>query len=107
MDLWFGRKIDAGYSLIEMTVTMAIASLVMSLAVPSFTNATVKAKVADLKMNVRVLQNIVTGYGTEHNGDVPTSRAQIVSSPTYKTLKNPFKPKETGLGICGSMNGIT
>ncbi|MBV8063571.1 MAG: type II secretion system protein, partial [Nevskia sp.] len=84
------RSAQAGFTLIELLSVIVIMVLLMAAISPSLGNFTVKAKLASTKVNCRVVQSVITGYSTDHNGDIPTSRAQYYSSPTFQNLYNPF-----------------
>ena len=94
-----------GFTVIEMMFAAVIMALLIVAISSSVGNFTVKAKLASTKMNCRVVQNVITGYSTEHHGDYPTSRAQYRSSPTYQQLSNPFDETQKGIGKWGSNVG--
>ena len=101
------RREQAGFTVIEMLFAAIIMGLLVAIVSSSVGDFTIKAKLASTKMNCRVVQSVVVGYTTEHHGDVPTSRAQYVSSPTYQSLSNPFSMTQKGIGSWNNAEGTS
>ena len=101
------RGNQAGFTLIEMLCAVIIIGLLITAISSSVGNFTLKAKLASVKMNCRVVQSVVVGYTTDHTGNVPTSRAQYVSSATFQNLTNPFDTAQQGLGSWNDSLGVS
>src|SRR5205085_1879161 len=96
-----------GFTVLELMTVVVIIVLLITALSPAIGGVTIKAKLASTKMNVRVVQNILTGFSTDHNGEIPTSRAQYVSSATYQTLGNPYNMNQKGIGTWGNSLGAS
>ena len=101
------RRQQAGFTVIEMMCAAIVVGLLVLTVSSTVGDFTVKAKLASTKMNCRVVQSVIVGYSTDRHGDVPTSRAQYVSSPTYQSLQNPFNVTQRGIGKWGSSLGTS
>jgi type II secretion system protein G len=61
-----------GFTLIEMLVVIALIGILASIAVPNFLKAKDKAKEAETKANLHVIQVALERYATDHRGSYPT-----------------------------------
>lgn len=68
MNLTYNRH---GFTLIEMLVVIAMIGILMAIAVPNYLRAKDKAKEAETKANLHVIQVAVERYATDHMGQYP------------------------------------
>lgn len=61
----------AGFSLIELLITMAVISILAGIAVPRLRGAIVKAEAADVLGNMDVVKVAVINYQSDHNAWPP------------------------------------
>ena len=60
-----------GFTLIEMLVVIAMIGILASIALPNFLKAKDKAKEAEVKANLHVIQAALERYATDHVGEYP------------------------------------
>ncbi len=73
------RNRPTGYTLLELMIVVAIASILVTLAVPSFQRSAVKAREATLKQNLANMRTV----GDQHSADqgfYPQSREALVEA---------------------------
>ncbi|NLD62141.1 prepilin-type N-terminal cleavage/methylation domain-containing protein [Candidatus Sumerlaeota bacterium] len=83
-------NITDGFTLIELLVVVAIISILSSIAVPNFLEAQVRAKVARVKSDQRVIANAVEAYRVDNN-NVPLRR-DMDGFGTPSAVAWPFPP---------------
>jgi type II secretion system protein G len=62
---------NKGFTLIEMLVVITIIGILASIAVPNYMKAKNKAKEAECKSNLHVIQTALERYATDHDGNYP------------------------------------
>lgn len=62
---------DAGFTLIELMLVVAIVALLAAIAIPKFANMIVKAKEASVKANLGALRSALTIYYSDNEGLYP------------------------------------
>ena len=63
-----------GFSLIELTIVIAILGVIAAIAVPRYTAATQGAKLAALKASLDAIRTAIDLYAAEHNGRLPNRK---------------------------------
>jgi len=62
---------NKGFTLIEMLVVITIIGILASIAVPNYMKAKNKAKEAECKSNLHVIQTALERYAVDHDGNFP------------------------------------
>ena len=62
---------NKGFTLVEMLVVITIIGILASIAVPNYMKAKNKAKEAECKSNMHVIQAALERYATDHDGNYP------------------------------------
>src|SRR5580658_1738654 len=76
---------DAGFTLMELMIVMAIIGVLSTLAIPSFIGAMRSAKEAVLKEDLHVLRTAIDSY-TEDKQKAPQSLQDLLDSGYLKTI---------------------
>jgi general secretion pathway protein G len=69
-----GKK---GYTLLELMIVVAIVSILVTLAIPTFQQSAMKAKEAALKQNLFTMRAVLDQYYADR-GDYPASLETLV-----------------------------
>jgi len=69
----------AGYTLLELMIVVAIASILVTLAVPSFQRSAVKAREAALKQNLATMRTVLDQHYADQ-GKYPQSLEALVEA---------------------------
>ena len=91
------RPRERGFSLVELMVTILILGLLYGSLSPAVDGAVRRAKNGALKAVAKTVQSIAEGYKLNSNGEAPTSRAQMCSSPNYIDVSNPYNKTLAGM----------
>ncbi|RMH07740.1 MAG: prepilin-type N-terminal cleavage/methylation domain-containing protein [Nitrospirae bacterium] len=79
-----------GYTLLELMIVVAIAGILITLAVPSFQRAAVKAREAALKQNLFTLRSVIDQYYAD-TGEYPKSLESLVKAGYLRAIPlDPF-----------------
>ncbi len=73
------RNRPAGYTLLELMIVVAIASILVTLAVPSFQRSAVKAREAALKQNLATMRTVLDQHYADQ-GIYPQSLGALVGA---------------------------
>jgi len=91
------KKLQKGFTLIELMVVIVIIGILTAIAIPNFVGAQDRAKIASVKSNMHVFRTVLETYAVDYAGlypvDVATLRNVAESSPQgayWKELANPF-----------------
>jgi prepilin-type N-terminal cleavage/methylation domain-containing protein len=74
-----------GFSFAEVLLTVALLSLLASMAIPNFMRARCKAAMTSCKENLKVISTAVQLYKHEHNGYPPPGTALLSNSHILMT----------------------
>jgi general secretion pathway protein G len=88
----FGKK---GYTLLELMIVVAIVSILVTLAIPTFQQSALKAKEAALKQNLFTMRAVVDQYYADR-GDYPESLETLVEEKYLRAIPvDPFTRSST------------
>jgi general secretion pathway protein G len=79
------RKQDAGFTLVELMIVMAIIGVLATLAIPSFVGALKQAREAVLKEDLHVLRTAIDSY-TADKQKAPQSLEDLMTDGYLKTI---------------------
>jgi general secretion pathway protein G len=79
------RKSEAGFTLIELMIVMAIIGVLMMIAVPRYTGALRQAREAVLKEDLQVLRNAIDSY-TMDKQKAPQSFDDLIQEGYLKSV---------------------
>jgi general secretion pathway protein G len=79
------RKQDAGFTLIELMIVMAIIGVLAVVAIPSYVGALKQAKEAVLKEDLHVLRTAIDSY-TEDKQKAPQTLDDLITDGYIKTI---------------------
>lgn len=79
------RKQDAGFTLIELMIVMAIIGVLAVVAIPSFVGALKQAREAVLKEDLHVLRTAIDSY-TEDKQKAPQSLDDLIQDGYLKAI---------------------
>lgn len=92
-------KSEKGFTLIELMVVVAIIAVLVSIAIPSFINATSNAKVKTCQANLRTIDGAIQVYYAEV-GSAPADVAALVTGTYLKEA--PTEPTGGSYAIVSS-----
>ena len=84
-DIWPPRRHPRGFTLVEMLIVVALIGIVASIALPSYRNATRKAKEAVLREDLWVLRDLIDQYHTDR-GKYPETLAALAEAGYVKLV---------------------
>ena len=80
---------NKGFTLIEIMVVIIIIGILVAIAIPNFLASQDRAREAQLKANMHVIQQAEELYGTDFNGQYVT--LDVLTTQNYwKEIQNPF-----------------
>ena len=79
------RRQDAGFTLVELMIVMAIIGVLATLAIPSFVGALKQAREAVLKEDLHVLRTAIDSY-TADKQKAPQSLDDLITDGYLKTI---------------------
>ena len=79
------RKKDAGFTLVELMIVMAIVGVLMAVAIPSYLGAVRQAREAVLKEDLHVLRSAIDSF-TADKQKAPQSLDDLVSEGYLKEI---------------------
>ncbi|MDD5772855.1 MAG: prepilin-type N-terminal cleavage/methylation domain-containing protein [bacterium] len=93
-----GRKIklQAGFTLIELVISLSILGIILSFAEPIYKNSIIKAKEAALKKDIFIIRDSIDQYYAD-NSSYPASLEELVEKKYIRSIpEDPFtKSKDT------------
>lgn len=81
----FHSKSDRGFTLIEMVVVCSLILILLSISLPMYNRAIIRAKEAKLHNNVAVLNELIDRYSLD-KGQAPQSLDDLVTAGYIKML---------------------
>jgi general secretion pathway protein G len=72
---------ERGFTLIELTIVVAIIAVLAAIAIPLYSNSHARARIAKAQADVRAIASAVTLYQS-HMGTVPASLSSLTSAAT-------------------------
>ncbi|PIQ24185.1 hypothetical protein COW36_10210 [bacterium (Candidatus Blackallbacteria) CG17_big_fil_post_rev_8_21_14_2_50_48_46] len=101
--LYFQRKAQKGFTLIELMVVIVIIGILVAIALPNFIGAQDRAKISSVKANMHAFQTMVETYGVDWGGAYPTSYASLQTEAVVgnyaKSYTNPFSSVTVSLSV--------
>ncbi len=79
------RRIQAGFTLVELMVVMLIISVLLAIAVPSYISAIRSAREAALRQDLHTMRDAIEQY-TEDKEEAPQSLDDLVQAGYLKAL---------------------
>lgn len=84
------RGEEAGFTLLELMMVLAIVSILVTLAQPSFQRSIVKAREAALKQSIYTMRDVIDQYRADH-GTYPPTLADLDSTGYLRRIPiDPF-----------------
>ena len=78
------RRLQAGFTLIELMIVVVIIGILTAIAIPNFTAMQDRAKEGSVKSNMHTVQMAVEDFGLLNDGQYPPSAAS--TTPDGRTL---------------------
>ena len=76
---------QSGFTLLELSIALSIATILVTLAYPSFTQSVMKAREAGLKQNLFVIRDVLDQFRAD-NGNYPDALADLVTTGYLKQM---------------------
>ena len=91
------KKENNGFTLIELMTVVVILGILVAIAVPNYLAAQERAKVANVKVNMKTMQLVIETYGTDYRGAYPVNITDLRTEGIAKSYWREFKNPLTGL----------
>jgi len=91
-----GKRVDSGFTLVELMVVIVIIGLLAAIAIPNFVRVVNKSKEAEVESNMHTVQFEVELYQVDHFALYPANAA-IIRPNLPRNIKNPFNPSDPAL----------
>jgi general secretion pathway protein G len=103
--LSIGRKQDAGFTLVELMIVMAIIAILMMVAVPRFAASVRMAREAVLKEDLFTIRGAIDSY-TMDKQKAPQSLDDLVQEGYLKSLPEDPMTKSTSTWVTDSSDSL-
>ena len=100
-----GRKQDAGFTLVELMIVMAIIAILMMVAVPRFAASVRMAREAVLKEDLFTIRGAIDSY-TMDKQKAPQSLDDLVQEGYLKSLPEDPMTKSTSTWVTDSSDSL-
>ena len=72
---------EGGFTLVELTIVLAIFAIVATIAIPLYANAQARARIEQAQADLRMLASAVTRY-SDHMGTLPMALTDLTATAT-------------------------
>ena len=94
------RKMEQGFTLVEIMIVVAIIALLAAIAIPNLLRAKMTSNDALAKATLRAMSTAAESYGTANNGNYPGNESSLTgATPPY--LNSAYCANSVGSGLAG------